>query len=100
CRADWSERVGMIRCAAVPWTIHQINAITFLRVIVSPAGLAVACTHVVEHLTAASVDQNHSMGMADLGGNQILNVHLAADDGSIRHVFVFRPNPKEALIGE
>src|SRR5215470_4359217 len=84
-RADGSQRVGMIRRTAVAGAVDEIDAVAFLRVVMCPAGLTVALTHVMEHLARASMDQNNWIGMPNLSWNQILNVHLAADDGAIRH---------------
>ncbi len=99
-RADGPEGVGMIRRAAVTWTVDQINAISLLREVVRPSRLAVALPQVMQHLRAAAVHQHDGIGMPDLLRRQILHEHLPGHDGAVGHFLFGRAHPKDAGVGQ
>ena len=99
-RADGAQRIRMVGRAAVTRTIHQIDFVALLHIIMRPSGHAVAEAHVVQHLASAAMYQNHRVRAAHLGRDQILHIHLPAQDGAIWHCLVFRTDPEEAVIGQ
>src|SRR5436190_10892030 len=99
-RTDGAERIGMIRGAALTGTVDEVHAIALLHVIVRPPGQTVARTHVMQHLAGAAVNEHDGILVAHARRNEVLHVHLAADDRAVRHRLVFGAYPEAALVRE
>src|SRR5438067_5511448 len=90
----------MIRRAPMARTVHEVDLVARLRIIVRPSRGAVTEAHVMEHLAAASMHEHHGMWMPHLFRGQKLHVHLPGLNRTVRHFLALSADPEKAGIGE
>ena len=84
----------MVRRAAVTRSIDEVDAITFLHVIVRPSGDCRRPRPCNAASAAAAVHEDDRKWMPHLRRRQVLHAHLAADDRAVWQLLCSAPTQK------
>ena len=96
-RANRAGGIGMVRHASMTGPIDEVHLVAGLHVVVRPAGVAVEA-HVIGALAAAAVHEHDRQRLADLLGDQVLDVDLPGDDGAVVHLLGLGADPEVAHV--
>ena len=91
----------LIRIAALAGTIEYVHLVPLLQEQRGPAAAAVGHVEPVGALSEAAMNQHDRVGMANLGGNPMLDIHLhAVADGAASEQRVLDAVPVVGPLGD